>query len=280
MQLGKPSQTAWTVAFHRAAHQSIEEGRIFTDPLAVRILGQDAESVVRAAQEQPTAKPMRIFVASRTRFAEDALAKAAACGTNQLVVLGAGLDTYAYRTTLADRVRIFEVDHPDTQAWKRGLLEEASIATPPYLTFVPLDFERHSLAEGLGSAGFDFGKQTFFTWLGVVPYLREEAVWTTLHFIAQLVHGAHVVFDYSDPPETMQEDQRSRHERRAARVAGLGERWITYFTPGVLREKLLAAGFADVEDLGPPEIAARYFPSRAGIAREKGGHIVRASTVR
>ena len=203
MQTGRPSRTAWGVAAHRAAHQILEQGRIFSDPLAVRILGQDAETVAREAEEHPSRRAMRIFVALRSRFAEDALAAAVERGMSQVVVLGAGLDTFAYRSTLRDRLRIFEVDHPATQAWKRELIEAAGIAIPGSLTFAPIDFEHQTLDEGLAAAGFERSRQTFFTWLGVVPYLTEEAVWSTLSFIASLPNGAHVVFDYSDPPESL-----------------------------------------------------------------------------
>ncbi|MGO8733324.1 MAG: class I SAM-dependent methyltransferase [Terriglobia bacterium] len=279
MQLGKPSRTAWAAAAHRAAHQVLEQGRIFADPLALRILGEDAETVARQAEGQPSRRRMRIFIAVRTRFAEDALAAAVGRGVRQVVVLGAGLDTYAYRSTLRDRLRIFEVDHPATQAWKRQRLEDAAIPIPNSLTFAPIDFERQTLAEGLAAAGFDVSQQTFFTWLGVVPYLTLEAVWSTLGFIASLPNGAHVVFDYSDPPASLPAEARINHERRATHVAELGEAWLNYFEADELRAKLLALGFSEVEDLGPPRIAARYFPNRVSTLPDRGGHILRATTI-
>lgn len=279
MQLGRPSRTAWAAAAHRAAHQILEQGRIFADPLALRILGEDPDTVARKAEEQPSRRGMRIFIAVRTRFAEDALTAAVECGVCQVVVLGAGLDTYAYRSTLRDRLRIFEVDHPATQAWKRQRLLDAAIPIPSSLTFAPIDFEHQTLAEGLAAAGFDSSQQTFFTWLGVVPYLTEEAVWSTLGFIASLPNGAHVVFDYSDPPGMLSAERRLSHERRAARVAALGEAWLNYFEADDLRAKLMALGFSEIEDLGPPQIAARYFPNRASTLPDKGGHVLRATTI-
>ncbi|MGA2813784.1 MAG: SAM-dependent methyltransferase [Candidatus Acidiferrum sp.] len=274
-----PSRTALAAATHRAAHQILEKGSIFNDPLALRILGEDVETVVREAEEQPSRRRMRIFIAVRTRFAEDALAAAFEQGVRQVVVLGAGLDTYAYRSTLRDRLRIFEVDHPATQDWKRQHLKDAAIPIPSSLTFAPVDFERQTLAEGLVAAGFDPWQQTFFTWLGVVPYLTEEAVWSTLGFIADLPNGAQVVFDYSDPPHSLSGEARASHEMRATRVAQLGEAWLSYFEAGELRAKLMALGFSEVEDLGPAQIAARYFPNRASTLPEKGGHILRATTI-
>jgi methyltransferase (TIGR00027 family) len=279
VQLGKPSRTAWAAAAHRAAHQILEQGHIFTDPLALRILGEDAETLARKAGEQPSARSMRIFIAVRTRFAEDALAAAVERGVRQLVVLGAGLDTYAYRSTLHDRLRIFEVDHPATQAWKRQGLEDAAIPIPSSLTFAPVDFEHQTLAEGLAAAGFDPAQQSFFTWLGVVLYLSEEAVWSTLGFIASLPNGAHVVFDYSDPPASLSAEMRISHDRRAKHLAEWGEAWLNYFETDDLRAKLAALGFSEVEDLGPPQIAARYFPNRVGTPPNKGGHILRATTI-
>jgi methyltransferase (TIGR00027 family) len=279
MQSGQPSRTAWAAAAHRAAHQILEQGRIFFDPLAVRILGQDAESVAREADARPSSRAMRLFIAARTRFAEDSLAAAIQQGARQLVVLGAGLDTYAYRSPFGDRLKIFEVDHPVTQVWKRERLADATIPIPPLLTFAPIDFERQTLPEGLAAAGFDPAQRTFFTWLGVIPYLSEEAIWSTLAFIASLPDGAHVVFDYSDPPHTLSAEARAYHDGRAARVEAIGESWVSYFEADKLKGKLLLLGFTEVEDLGPPQIAARYIPNLPTPRPERGGHILRATTI-
>jgi methyltransferase (TIGR00027 family) len=278
MEAGQPSRTAWAAATHRAAHQILEQGRIFCDPLALRILGVDAETVGREAAEHPSRRRMRIFIAVRTRFAEDALARAVEQGVRQLVVLGAGLDTYVYRNPLGDRLRIFEVDHPATQAWKRERLAEAAIPLPGWLTFAPIDFEREALADGLAAAGFVREQPTFFTWLGVVPYLSEEAAWSTLRFIASLPKGTQVVFDYSDPPESLSPEARATHDQRAERVAALGEAWVNYFEAEKLHPRLRALGFDEIEDLGPPQIAARYFPNRAAPIPDRGGHVLRATT--
>src|ERR1700712_2289527 len=157
MQPGQPSRTALGAAGLRAAHQVLDGAAIFVDPLALRILGPDADDLVREAQAEadPFGQRLRWFIAIRSRIAEDALAAAVKRGVRQLVVLGAGLDTYAYRAEHADDLRIFEVDHPATQAWKRQRLTEAAIALPPTLTFVSVDFERETLADRLTAADFD-----------------------------------------------------------------------------------------------------------------------------
>ena len=263
------SRTAWAAAVHRAAHQVLEQGSIFADPLAVRILGEDAEAAIRETELQPSRRRMRIFIAIRTRFTEDALAAAVERGVRQLVVLGAGLDTYAYRSPWGARLRMFEVDHPATQAWKRQLLQNVAIPIPASLTFAPIDFERQTLAEGLAGAGFDSSQQTFFTWLGVVPYLTEESVTSTLSFIASVAGGAHVVFDYSNSPESLPPELRAWHEKRAAHVAELGEAWLSYFEADNLRAKLTALGFSTIEDLGLPKLLPATFPPGRRPCRKK-----------
>jgi methyltransferase (TIGR00027 family) len=281
MQSGMPSQTALGAASHRAAHQRLEHGFIFADPLAERILGDHIGEAIRKARETPSRRGLRLFIAVRTRFAEDALDAAITRGASQLVVLGAGLDTYAYRSERGASLRIFEVDHPATQAWKREQLAAASIGIPANLTFAPVDFERETIAEGLQSAGFDPGQQTFFTWLGVVPYLTEPAIFATLDFIARLPGGAHVVFDYGNPPAPGggPDAYSAAREELARRVALVGEALKTQFETDALHARLKALGFREIEDLGPQGIRRRYFAKHDGPVADRGGHVLRASTV-
>lgn len=281
MQAGQPSRTALGAAGLRAAHQVLDGAAIFADPLAFRILGADADALLREAEAEtdPYRERLRWFIAVRSRIADDALAAAKKRGTRQLVVLGAGLDTTAYRAPPSQNLRIFEVDDPATQAWKRQRLTEADIPPPPTLTFVPVDFERETLADALATAGFDFTRQTFFTWLGVVPYLTDEAIFSTLGFIAGLPGGAHVVFDYVNPPDTMTEPgRRAMHEALSARVAAAGEQLRNHFDSDALHARLKALGFRDVEDLGWTEIAARYLSGRP-VSSGGGAHVLRAATV-
>jgi len=281
MQPGQPSRTALGAAAHRAVHQVLEHGSIFPDPLAVRILGADAEAAVRDAENNPSRRFLRLFIAVRTRFAEDALAAAVARGVRQMVVLGAGLDTYAYRNAFSEKLHVFEVDHPATQGWKRQRLAEVEIPIPPTLTFAPVDFERGTLADGLAVAGFDPALPTFFTWLGVVPYLTEQAVYSTLDFIAHLPGGAHVVFDYSNPPASGpgHEKYAAAREILAARVASVGEAFRSDFETHALHAKLTTLGFREIEDLSPALIRQRYFANRGGSLPDTGGHILHAATV-
>src|ERR1700677_2967112 len=131
MKPGQFSHTALSVAGHRAAHQVLEGGRIFADPYALRILGEDAEPAVAKAREDPGRRGLRSFVPNRSHFAEEAARRAIGEGARQIVVLGAGLDTFAYRLEPSEGLRVFEVDHPATQAEKRRRLAATGIAAPP-----------------------------------------------------------------------------------------------------------------------------------------------------
>lgn len=255
-----PIQTATGAAIHRAVHMVLDGGRVFSDPLARRILGADAPAALEAGLNSSGRRPLRLFIAARSRFAEDALGAAFVRGVRQLVVLGAGLDTYAYRNRLGDGLRIFEVDNPSAQAWKRQRLDEVAIPIPRNLAFAPVDFEREALGDGLARAGFDPGKQTFFTWLGVVHYLTKQAVFSTLEFIAGLPGGAHAVFDYVNPP-----------------VPGALV-YRSHFETGELHAMLRIMGFRTIEDLGPSAIRDRFFAGEGATLR--GGHILLASTTK
>jgi methyltransferase (TIGR00027 family) len=199
----------------------------------------------------------------RSRFAEDELADATTQGVRQYVVLGAGLDTFAYRQPpSAGALQIFEVDHPATQAWKRAALAAADIPLPANLHWAPVDFERHTLAEGLTAAGFDGAQPTCFSWLGVTQYLTRRAVEDTLRFVAGLPTPSTIVLTFIVPKEVVPaEDHEALHEI-IQRAAGLGEPWLTYFHPDELRARLHDLGFARVVHRSPAEANAHYFASR------------------
>jgi len=185
MKSNEPSRTALMIARQRAAHQLLDRGSILHDPFAMKILREDEKEVLQFANAHSSASIGRLFTAARSRIAEDALSKAVERGVRQIVILGAGLDTFALRNPYAtQQIRIYEVDHPATQTWKRQRLSEAEVALPPWLTFVPVDFEQDDLREKLAAVGFQLSSPAFFTWLGVVPYLTQEAIDRTLAYIS------------------------------------------------------------------------------------------------
>ncbi|HEY4123562.1 MAG TPA: class I SAM-dependent methyltransferase [Rhizomicrobium sp.] len=280
MEANRPSLTAQGAALHRAAHQLIDEPPVFADPLALRIIGPEAEAEIRAGGERhalKTAARMRAFLAVRSRYTEDCFAEAMARGLEQYVVLGAGLDTFAYRAPSAG-LRIFEVDHPATQQWKRERLKGAAISIPETLAYAPVDFERETLDEGLGRAGFDFAKPAFFAWLGVVPYLTRDAIMATLGFVARdLKPQSEILFDYAEPLEGREPSGSQAIAELAKRVAEIGEPLRSFFTPYDLERDLRALGFSTIENADTAMLNARYFAGRDdGLALGGAAHIMRA----
>ncbi|AYF75872.1 SAM-dependent methyltransferase [Nocardia yunnanensis] len=274
MRVGQLSRTALGAARARALHQTSDEPRIFTDPVAVALAGavDDAAGEVSAGKDVPD--EARLFLAMRHRFAEDALA-ARAGEFGQVVVLGAGLDTFGVRNPYP-HLTVYEVDHPDTQAWKRGRLAHAGIAVPDGLRFVACDFENDDLASELRAQGFDATIPTFFIWLGVVQYLTGEAVDATLSFIAELPAPAQVVIDYSEPPSALPPQRRAVVEMLSTIMAGIGEPWLSLFTRDEIADKLTGFGYSEVEDLDWTAMLARYAPASTA-ADQVGGHVLRAA---
>ncbi len=190
------------------------------------------------------------------------------------MILGAGLDTFAYRNPFdPSALRVFEVDHPATQAWKHLRLAEAGISVPSSVTYAPVDFENQTLADGLQQAGFDSRKISFFSWLGVVPYLTREAVMSSLKFIASQPAASAVAFDYGVPRSSLTWQQRLVFDALAERVAAAGEPFQTFFEPDELAAELRRIGFSQLEDWSSGEINANYFAGRADGLGMSGGMV-------
>jgi methyltransferase (TIGR00027 family) len=280
MQHGQASRTAVGAAGHRAAHQILERGFVFADPLALAILGRDADEAIALAKERPERRPLRLFIAMRSRFAEDSARRAIEEGVKQILVLGAGLDTFAYRLQPSEGLGVFELDHPATQREKRRRLAEAQIREPGHVAFVAHDFEHGSMTAALKGAGLDPDKRTFVLWLGVTPYLTEEAVYATLGELARLPGGVEVVFDYANPRHAIEEGAaRDFHQAMAERVAASGEPFRCYFDSAELHARTRSLGFTDIEDLDRAALITRYVPDFPVPPRPgPGGHVVRMAT--
>ena len=269
-----PSHTALRVALRRAAHQVYDaHPLVFDDPIAVPMLGRYAEELERTPGRNASRKPrpfsvgLRAFLVARSRYAEDMLAQAVKRGVTQYVLLGAGLDTFAHRNPYPS-LRVFEVDHPATQLWKRELLLGTRLPTPANLAYIPLDFERQSLAEQLHAAEFESAVPSFFSWLGVVPYLTLDAFRATLRFISAQPPGSGVIFDYGQPRAVLLAHEQLAHDSLASRMRLAGEALQLFFTPAEIAAEL--AAFRDIEDIGSPEINARYFNSRSDSLKVLG----------
>ncbi len=278
LELMSPSRTAFGAAAHRAAHQVLEEGRIFHDPLAFELPDLNRDEVVEEARANPSRTGLRHFIAARSRFSEDMMAESIAKrGVTQIVILGAGLDTLCCRWPFGAKARLFEVDHPATQAWKQQRLQTAGLQADPAIVFVPVNFEADALIPQMVESGFRLDQPTFFSWLGVTPYLKEETTFATLGQIGGLTAGAEVVFDYPEPRDAFPEAQRKLRDQLAARVAAQGEPFLSAYTPQDLKPRLESLGFRRVLDLGPRDIAAKFFPNALDHTPEHGGHILHAT---
>jgi methyltransferase (TIGR00027 family) len=253
MEQAIPSKTALSVALRRAAHQIHDSPVVFDDP------------PLRA--DRPFSIALRAFLVARSRYAEENLRRAVEGGVEQYILLGAGLDTFAYRNSYA-QLRVFEVDHPATQQWKRELLQRNRIAIPESVTYTPVDFERQSLSSQLRNAGFNHSAPAFFAWLGVVPYLTLEAFRGTVNFIAAQSPGSGLTLDYGQPRAVLPLLERLAHDSLASRVEKAGEPFRLFFTPAEIASEF--SRFHSLEDLGAPEINARYFSGRADQLAVRG----------
>jgi methyltransferase (TIGR00027 family) len=252
-----PSQTALFAAAARAAHLIVDrEPVIFADELAAILLGEQAEEFISYHRLHGThlvLSSARAQAVCRSRFTEDHLAAGVRDGVSQYVILGAGLDSFAYRPQpaaggLAGRgqIRVFEVDHPASQQWKRGRLAAAGIAVPDHVSFVPLDFERDPLAGRLRQAGFDPDRPALVSWLGVTMYLTPAAISQTLAEIATFAPGTQLITDYMLPAALRDETGNTYADLVAPTAAERGEPWLTFLAPDDMSALLERHGFGAI----------------------------------
>jgi methyltransferase (TIGR00027 family) len=182
-------------------------------------------------------------VVARGRYTEDRVADSVSRGTRQYMILGAGLDSFAYRSELAGQIRVFEVDHPATQQWKRQRLSAAHIPIPECVTYIPVDFETDALAERLIQGGYDPAQPAIVSWLGVTVYLTRLAISETLAILGRLAAGTEIVLDYLVPAEMRDSDGRTYAELVMPIAAQQGEPWLTFFTPDEMTVMLNESGF-------------------------------------
>jgi methyltransferase (TIGR00027 family) len=267
------------VATERAAHQLLDNPKIFEDPLALRIIGAEAESRLRlslAQSQKPEDRAFRAAVVLRNRYAEDELVRSIQRGVRQYVIFGAGLDTFAYRNPFPD-LRVFEVDHPATQAWKRSCLEKAAIPIPASVAYVSVDFDRQIMTDALRQSGFNSDELTFVSFIGVVRYLSREVLISVLtSIVSSMPAGSEVVFDFA-PPSQLQRLRELADEvivNRRSRNNGFRP---TFLDLAPLTRDLKRIGFADVQLFGPKELNARYCKHRTdGLRIQNRMHLAKA----
>jgi methyltransferase (TIGR00027 family) len=280
MNSQEASRTALATAYLRAAHQLLDAApKILDDPIAVRLLGKDAGQKVRelaGRYQNPGAKALRSHIVLRSRFAEDRLADAVRRGISQYVILGAGFDTFAFRQPdWAKSLKIFEIDHPDTQSVKLSFLANAGLDLPANVRFVQIDFEHESLLEGLCRHHVSLEEPTFLSWLGVTVYLKEAAIEAALKSMAAYPAGSEVVLTFKQPPGKTAGRAAEAARKLADNVASVGEPFVSFFEPKAMEAKLLSAGFSKVEFLDLETADTQYYASRpADLPKPKHVNIV------
>jgi methyltransferase (TIGR00027 family) len=288
MNENQASFSAMMTAYVRAYHSTNDTPKIFDDFLAYRLIPQEVRELIErgltkdkqfndSERTAPISDQTTTFaslmkatnVLSRARYTEDALEKAVERGVKQYVILGAGMDTFAFRRPeLMERLEVFEVDHPATQNFKLLRLADLGWEHPARLHFIPIDFTKENLATALNrSSSYDPKVKSFFSWLGVTMYLTREEVFATLRSIADIApSGSAVVFDYFDTDAFIPEKSSSKMQKKQEVFKKLGEKMITGFNPSTLAEDIASIGLSLYENLSPADIEERYFQGR------KDGH--------
>jgi methyltransferase (TIGR00027 family) len=278
------SASAEGVSIQISLHQMLDAApKILDDPIAPRLIdpSSDTSKAMFALLESATRavkSPFRAIFIMRSRYTEDCLAEALIRGVRQYVILGAGLDTFAYRQpSWASSLRIYEIDHPASQEWKRECLAVAKVKIPENLTFAPIDFEITSLREGLTTAGFDFRVPSFFSLLGVTQYLTIEATESIFELVQSLPQGTEIVFEIIVPGDLMPANEASIFGALGSFAAERGEPWLTRFRPAELQTRLAGLGFSQVTHLSPSAANERCFRGRHDeLAAWSGAQMMRA----
>lgn len=285
-------------AFFRAQHHLYDTPKILDDPFAHRLITtSELEGMAEiflppdATFTSPEERSALIletirttttagFVLTRARYTEDRLAHALARGVGQYVLLGAGLDTFAFRRSdLGDRLRVFELDHPTSQASKRERVALAGLAEPSHLHFGAIDFETEQIADVLRRLPFDFDRPAVFAWLGVTAYLTQSAIDATWRSLRQATaKGSELIFDFI-APTALSGDARALAAQVRARTRAVGEPMIGAIDPAKLAERLAATGWHLLEHLERSELHRRYFTGRTDGLALVPGHLAAASPV-
>lgn len=302
MKETNPSFTAMMTAYIRAYHSMHDTPKIFDDYLAYSLIPEERRTLIekiltKAKQlddlkhngqqsDQKTASVSLIRspnILSRAKYTEDALKKAISQGVRQYVILGAGLDTFAFRRPdLMEQLEVFEIDHPATQEFKLHRITELGWKHPAKLNFIPIDFTKEYLESVLTrSSSYDIRAKSFFSWLGVTMYLTPDEVFSTLRSITSVAPiGSTIVFDYIDNDAFNQDKSSIEMQRKQEFLKKIGEPMITGFNPSILANNLKSLNLYLNEDLNSATIEKRYFEGRTdGYHASKHGHFVCTTVV-
>jgi methyltransferase (TIGR00027 family) len=260
----RPDSTAVRVALWRALHVQVDSPpHVFEDEVGLKLVAPDDGWRNRPDMSHFT-RPFRASIVARARFIEDLLAEQVPRGIGQYVILGAGLDTFAQRQpTLASRLLVFEIDQRGPQAWKRQRLLDLGLGIPPFLRFVPVDFEAgDAWWERLAASGFDSRRPTVVASSGVSMYLTRNAIWATLRQVAALAPGSTLVMTFLLPLELADPEVRPGLEMAEKGARASGTPFISFFTPSEMLTLAREAGFREVQHVSADTLNQRYFAGR------------------
>jgi methyltransferase (TIGR00027 family) len=256
-------------AIRRAAHQLLDDPLILNDPIVVGLVPEASDPAIRSSLDEPGAPDSKLFrymFAMRNRFAEDRLARAAARGVRQYVMVGAGLDTFPWRQPdFAKTMQIFAADHPTSLAWTQGRLRRHGLSRPSNLTYVPADLEERRLGEQLAACGFAREAATFCSVLGVTQYIDKAAVDALFGFAATLRKNSEIVFSFAPPEDQSDSEGCDNSVAFGRRPAALGESWKSRLLPTDLVAQLTDLGFSDIFHMTPELAQQCYFANEEEI---------------
>ena len=265
MEPAEPDSTAVRVALWRAMHVEVDAPpHVLQDEVGLQLAAPDDGWRVRGDMNPDGTRPFRVAMVARARFVEDVVVEQAERGVAQYVILGAGLDTFVQRRPeLAARLRVFEVDRPGPQAWKRQRLVELGLGVPDGLRLVPVDFEAGaSWRDQLVAAGFDRARPAVVASAGVSMYLTREANLATLREVAELAPGTTLATTFIWPLDLAEPDARPGLERAAQGARASGTPFLSYFTAAEMVELARTAGFTRAEHVSAATLTERYFGGR------------------
>jgi len=258
-----PDSTAVRTALWRALHVEVDAPpHVLDDTIGLQLADPDPQWRSRGDMHPDGTRAFRASIVARARYLDDLVIDRAAAGIRQYVILGAGLDSFAQRHSDVG-VRIFEVDQPGTQDWKKRRLTEIGYPPPENLQFVPVDFERgDTFPDALRASGFDAHRPAVFSSMGVSMYLTREATETTLRQVAELADGSVLAMTFMLPVDLVDAAERPMQESVEAAAAQSGTPFISHYAPAAMVETCLAAGFSEARHVSPQELTARYFAGR------------------
>ncbi|MFB4475178.1 class I SAM-dependent methyltransferase [Oceanobacillus caeni] len=278
----EPDHTAIRVALWRALHVQVDSPPyVLEDEVGLQLIDPDNEWRQRPDMDQKFSRGFRASIVARARFIEDLITEQSNHNVTQYVILGAGLDTFAQRRTeIASRIQIFEVDQPETQAWKRKRLVELGFGIPNWLHFVPVDFEAgRSWLEQLKVSGFDMNKPAVVVSTGVTQYLTKEAITATLRQVSKLAPGSTLAMTFLLPFESTESEEHSEVDTAKEGAQASETPFISFFTPPEIIEMARKAGLQEVRYVSSTDLNERYFTNRIdGLHLPNGEEFLVATT--